>query len=241
MNVILPVDLSRNLPIVLVFILSLTFPIEDDLCSDERQSLFTDPWQQFPQGRATWPDVQSAEHGYMKLATKRKILRVRQTIYEDPGNPFADESETEEVLSHPWFEYEKPPPPSPAVEEKSVPESDLFGKGVNHGGVGPLDYPLQTNAFIANRKLDAYPSPYRDGSSTIRAHRRSQSVAVPASSLSDDYGKYIAPRTFWRKASVPMNRPTQHGSSANETARDTHFYGFYDDIMQEYKSGDSRL
>lgn len=154
--------------------------------------LFTDPWQ-FPQGRATWPDVQSPEHGYMKLAGRKRILRIRQTIYEDPGNPFADEIDWE---------------------------------GLSPGSIAPAYKPLPPPHPILS---------HHAGPSVIRTHRRSKSVAVPLTGPSVGMHEYIAPRTLWRKASVPTTQLPQQLESVRENERDTKFYGFYDDILQDYR------
>lgn len=59
-------------------------------------SIVIDPWQ--PSGRSTWPDsANDIEHGYMKLPGRRKMTKIRQIIYEDPGNPFQDELDAERV------------------------------------------------------------------------------------------------------------------------------------------------
>lgn len=175
--------------------------------SDE-SSMFIDPFQ-FPQGRSTWPDVQSAEHGYMKLPVKKKILRVRDTIYDDPGNPFANEMDDHRVSPLSSVRDEKPLPPIPAMKNKLNP--DPFD-------INPFDDP----AFS------------RRSGNTHRHHRRSKSVALPPPDSSEDYGKYVAPRDYWRKASVPSIQLTRPSDASGQDWRDTKFQDFYEELMQDY-------
>ena len=204
--------------------------VHEDEDEDEEEAedigMFTNPWD-FPQGRATWPDVQSPEHGFVKLHSKRKLMRLRQTIYEDPGNPFADELESvdEEGIQQ---SDAGPLPPSPgaridANEKDSTKEDEalrlLMEKSLSFGN--------HSNATVT-RGQDVVP--------TSRIHHRSMSLAVPSTRRSEDTDEYVSPRRFWRQDSMPTaHLPQQHQDVAKQEARDTKFYGFYDDIMRDYK------
>jgi hypothetical protein len=195
--------------------------------------MFVDPWQ-FPQGRATWPDVPTAGQKYMKLPPNRKkILRIRETIYEDPGNPFGGESESERVSPGSLAPNQKPPPPPRPIAEESS------------GGIDPFDInPFDDGAFSRepttpkNSEADFWAS---DSANSLRMNRRSKSVAVPLPNPSEEFGEYIAPRTYWRQGSAPTSRWSQPIRSSDESWRDTKFYGFYDDIIQDYGGSKSKL
>ena len=204
--------------------------------------LFTDPWQ-FPQGRATWPDVQSPEHVYMKLAGKRRILRVRQIIYEDPGNPFADEINPKgrslDSLA-PDHEPLSPLPPPPVPEESFSNTKPSFAT-IYDGGRSSSDSRIPMNSIVKPVGVRALTMDNQIEPSAFRAHRRSRSVAIPLPNPLVGLDEYIAPRTLWRKASVPVVQPPQPLDPIKESARDTRFYGFYDDILQDYKGTEGRL
>ena len=179
----------------------------------------------------------------MKLPTKKKILRIRQTIYEDPGNPFADELENEEVAPDSVVSDDKSLPQAPKGLEESF--ARLSADSQNPYSLGelstePLKVPADSGAV-----LDAIHAPMSRHQSTpsrasaIRAHRRSKSVAVPLSSPTDEY---VAPRRFWRPGSLSTKPMSEHGEAAKDgNIRDTTFYGFYEDIMRDYRGRDSRL
>ena len=213
---------------------TLTHPLDEGGCG------FIDPWQ-FPQGRATWPDVQSPEHRYMKLATKKKILRIRHTIYEDSGNPFADDIDSEGVspCSEP-SEY-KPLSPSPSILEEPSSGTAPSGVDVYQGGLKTYG-PLTTKNSLADPKVVRLPTPRHQGMpSAIQTHRRSQSVEVSLPTPLDDYNDYIATRTLWQNGSAQIAQLIQNEQSVKKIIRDTKFYGFYDNILQEYKRRESQL
>lgn len=201
------VVVSATSNILLQFPFSFSFRFTLTSGSDEG-SMFIDPFQ-FPQGRSTWPDVQSAEHGYMKLPIKKKILRVRDTIYDDPGNPFASEMGDDRVSPLSPVRYEKPLPPIPAMKNKVG--SDPFD-------INPFDDPA-----FAKRSAN-----------THRHHRRSKSVALPRPDSLEDDGEYVAPRSYWRKASVPSIQLTRPSDASGQDWRDTKFEDFYEELMQDY-------
>lgn len=231
--------------------------------------MFTDPWQS-SQGRSTWSDGQS-EHGYMRLANKRKLVRIRQTVYEDPGNPFADEmEEADEAPPASWFSHDKSLPPRPFRTEpgdevddvdeappdswfshsKPLPPRPCESEAEDHAS-------LRSNSEYDERRVQSVPPndpvtfadpalrlklPHQNSSAAVKVnHRRSKSVALFAPSPTDTNAEYISPRRFWRPGSVPAVQPKGPISSDGQDVRDTRFYGFYDDIMRGYKNRDSRM
>ena len=198
----------------------------------DQGSTFVDPWQ-FPQGRATWPEVPTADQKYMKLPNRKKIMRIRETIYEDPGNPFGGESEAESASPGSLAHSQKPLPPAPPIAEESS------------GGTDPFDInPFDDGAFSRapttpkNSVADLWAS---DSANNPRVNRRSKSVAVPLPNPSEAFGDYIAPRTCWRKGSVPTSRWSQPVQPSRDSWRDTKFYGFYDDLIQDYNGRNNKL
>ena len=168
-------------------------------------------------------------------------MRIRQTIYEDPGNPFADEVESEELSADTRIPVHKPLPPAPPIQEEESSRKSSLDLEAYQQGMDPRVSPTVKKS-IANPEASHTPAlPHQAESSAISAHRRSKSVAVPLSRPTGGSDEYVAPRTFWRKASVPTSRTLPHGESVRETGRDTKFYGFYDDILESYKGRESRM
>ena len=165
----------------------------------------------------------------MKLTNQRKLMRIRQTIYEDPGNPFTDEVDDGSVALEPWRQKPLPPPP----ESEDGPD-DAFWRSENAGNKphaldssSTAPWPLQRSETM---KVDM---PIRGVDQTDkRAHRRSRSVGLSPPSPTED--EYVAPRRFWRKRSVPEDELPFEVTMDRGGARDTRFYGFYDDIIQDY-------
>ena len=156
----------------------------------------------------------------MKLPTARKILRLRQTIYSDPGNPFADEVGIME------------PSPEPGTSIPALPTS-FQRPFARNGEEGAVWRPT------VSRKPDMRNRPATNKAipQVNRANRRSRSVALPAASTSKEPEEYIGPRALWRKESAPTSGPSKTGLSKTHDSRDTKFYGFYDDIMHDYSGG----
>lgn len=181
----------------------------------------------------------------MKLPTptmaKKRIRRVRKTIYEDPGNPFnvasthseSDEAEEEEYEEseeeeeddeEDYFVNDAPPPgfwgpndTSPAFsgsgrhlshrhEFDSILGSDTYQ---GHGGFDARDEPMHA------------PTPQRIGTpSVIREH----SIPVLDDSIFRRFDENLSSNG---KDAAPLN--------GNVGSRDTEYYGFYDDVLEEYR------
>ena len=145
----------------------------------------------------------------MKLPS-HKLRRVRQTVYEDPGNPFSssrEEGPSVEVRDDKW---------------RTWPVSD--------------PWPPESSGHYLRNVMAANAT---DKSTAQRTEaRRTKSVALPPSSAlvdSDDEEQYVVPRTLWRRGSE-RRQSSQRGKDM-EDKRDTRFYGFYDEIMSDYRRG----
>lgn len=150
-------------------------PVKDasaDTAQDtDLQADFVDPWQ-FPQGRHTYPE--SPEHGFMKLPN-RKMVRIRQTIYESPGNPFANDTELAEQVSR----------------------LD-FGDGSNippHGGTTQRPASLSKPANL----------PSAEGPRPFLYRRSMSVALPPSKSLLTENDEYVPARAHWRKGSMSAN------------------------------------
>jgi hypothetical protein len=174
----------------------------------------------------------------MRLAAKRRLMRIRQTIYEDPGNPFADDLEEKVVGLNVRSFSDKPLPPQPGIlEDDREPYLGPDAHSVNGSQIEP---PTPKNPIAVASSNDAFRVGRRGIPNSVRTHhRRSKSVAVPLPSPTHDSGEYISPRQFWRQGSAPAVQPLQEEEA--EDVRNTKFYGFYDDIMNSYRGRDSKL
>ena len=144
----------------------------------------------------------------MKLPN-HKLRRVRQTIYEDPGNPFTPSEE----------------------RQLSVEHGDDLWKIWQRSGSSPSE-------SSGHHLRNVMTSEEIEASSGQRAEvRRSKLIAVSPLSApvgSDDDGEqYVAPRTLWRRGSE-RRLSSQRGQETGDK-RDTRFYGFYDEIMSDYR------
>lgn len=239
-------------------------------------SMFNDPWQ--PSGRSTWPDAANGvEHEYMRLPGKRKMIKIQQTIYEDPGNPFQDELDAERMArgeavpdrdkalpeapgevsptGRSFFEFDtsyepfekhgQPEPERSRSLDKPLPcepsEVSPTAKSFRFGSIGKeSDYGSEGDAISppaghAVAKQDPIP--------TRRQYHRSMSLAVPNSPPLTD--EYVSPRRFWRREnSLPLMKGVAEEKSENAapaSARDTVFYGFYEDLMKDYDKRKSKM
>jgi hypothetical protein len=167
---------------------------------------------------------------YIRLPSQNRIRKVRETIYADPGNPFAVEEfdfslppSTTYVQntnghadnSEPWrFENPETAQTSHRMDTLSI-LSD------------PFDLVNVQNGLVSNR-----------GSwSTFQSNRRSMSVDIGFLPIlrSKDQDDTFDDESIW-----PDNIPTlqiEHPSGTiftMDSRRDTRFYDFYDDLLAEY-------
>jgi hypothetical protein len=172
----------------------------------------------------------------MKLAgPKKKLMRIRQTIYEDPGNPFEDGSDDYDRPPESFFTHTKPLPPLPSSgrdeEEQQKRHGPLCGgeDEVRSDSLPVPRTPKNSIAFGAEFGDSSLPTA-ADRKATFR---RSKSFAVPSRSAKiEDVDEYVPPRTLWRRDSAPLRH--QRTKSGGDV-RDTKFYGFYDELVDTYK------
>lgn len=166
---------------------------------------------------------------YMRLPNQR-LRRVRDTMYEDPGNPFDFES------------FEDPPLPYTAQVEDAGWETD-------DGEMWPLAGPevVQTSPRAEREIVSVFSDPFdlvnvhtdRETWSSFGSNRRLMSVDIgflPMQGMVE--GRRPSDfEPFW-----PLLVPTlhiQHPSgtlSTMDTERDTKFYDFYHDLFAEYET-----
>jgi hypothetical protein len=177
---------------------------------------------------------------YIRLPAKKRLREVRNTVYEDPGNPFnlgainppSSPPASQETLTNEhihdddqWDSWDKddPSPPSGTDSKRHSTISNPF----DHVKINPFDPAEEANRTCSRRET-LKPS---------RPNRRSMSV---------DIGFLPARRSLKRNdlTNTDQNWPgdvpllhTKHPSGTiftTESKRDTKFYGFYDDLLAEY-------
>ena len=155
----------------------------------------------------------------MKLPN-RKVIRLRQTIYEDPGNPFADEVETNQPEESAVKSNQEALPLRPPSIERTLSAEPI---SLKWSWPAPVTY---RHPSFGERTVPA----------RIQMHRRSKSVAGPTKSPIDSPEHYVAPRSLWRRDTLPTSHGSEDAGDAKSDVRDTKFYGFYDDVLQDYGS-----
>jgi hypothetical protein len=176
---------------------------------------------------------------YIRLSTQKRLRKVRNTVYDDPGNP---------------FEVEPDRPPSPLASQgtltdehtidddqwESWDEDDLTP---SHGAErrthdrlsNPFDL-VEINPFDpAEERNRTYSR--RDTLKASRPSRRSMSVDIGFMPARRSTGRNNLSGTdqYW-PGDVPLLH-TKHPSGTiftTESKRDTRFYDFYDDLLAEY-------
>lgn len=180
-----------------------------------------------PEGDAKGGDL------YMRLPQNR-LRKVRNTMYEDPGNPFTIE-EYEDRMSPPtayvnninWQTDNSETWPLPDLETvKSSPRADRDNFSV-------LSDPFDLVNDQSNRETW----------SSFESNRRSMSVDIGFLPMLSTVGQR---RSSDFELSWPLHVPTMHIEHPRgiqftmDTKRDTRFYDFYDDLLAEYETvGDS--
>jgi hypothetical protein len=167
---------------------------------------------------------------YIRLPSQNRIREVRETIYADPGNPFAAEEFDFSLLpsttyvqnaagdadnSESWrYEDPKVAQASHRVDTLSIPSD-------------PFDLVNAQNGFVSNRGTW----------STVQSNRRSMSVDIGFLPMlrTNDQDDEFDNKSIWHD-----NIPTlqiEHLSGTiftMDSRRDTRFYDFYDDLLAEY-------
>lgn len=165
----------------------------------------------------------------MFLPSHHRLRKVRETMYSDPGNPFAIES------------YIDPPLPPPEYEEDNGWETDN-----SESWPLPDTEATQASSRAEQEILSVFSDPFdlvnvhtdRETWSSFGSNRRSMSVDIGFLPM---HGLMEGRRPSDVELSWPLNAPTihvQHPSGTLFTAdakRDTKFYDFYDDILAEYE------
>lgn len=194
----------------------------------------------------------------MKLAGTKRLRKVRNTIYQDPGNPFAvdDPSLSQDQVSSSYGDYgskyngadhwksqpgyrwqdtrldvdDKHSEPSEPWDLASTRDADTDSESSRSSP--------QSVAFVFA------PTPQHATSMEPRhGDRRSMSVEISflpswIDQIADTDNVCELPPRGWRSDSLP----TLHIQPAGEIAlrdgrRDTDFYAFYDDLLAEYGIG----
>lgn len=172
-----------------------------------------------------------------------KMVRVRQTIYKDPGNPFqeASNSNNSEGRAH----QTSGPKDDDYASTVSTKASKDSSESDTEDGQGIVKTTRISQYSTPATGLDSITD--QQGSDGQRAwkpdYRRSQSVALPLtrSWLDDEDEEYIPPRAMWRQQSVAAVGPVDERYERGEDARDTKFYGFYDEVWRDYQMDENRI
>ncbi|KAK1818765.1 hypothetical protein LTR12_006815 [Friedmanniomyces endolithicus] len=193
-------------------------------------------------------DAEADSPPFMKVAAAKKLRKVRQTIYEDPGNPFdvADSTDQVPLLPIPFrpsLQKSQSELTSRIETAKSGKHRLLTGSPFADAIESPVVLSVPKSGITFVTTLHA-PTPHRQVAPALvkKAHRSVSVVAIPwdAAVGLDPEGEYVAPRAGWRRGSVPV--PVSGGGDGDVAARygeersvrDTQFYGFYDDLLPEY-------
>jgi hypothetical protein len=180
---------------------------------------------------------------YIRLPAKKRLRKVRNTVYEDPGNPFdfgaimpidrpPSTSTGQEILTDEhtndddqWDSWDEDgPEPSPGADSKMY---SRLSNPFDLVEINPFDPVEEANSTFSRR----------DTLKPSRPNRRSMSV---------DIGFMPARRSLKRNdltstdqdwpGDVPLLHTTHPSGMifTTESKRDTKFYAFYDDLLAEY-------
>jgi hypothetical protein len=167
---------------------------------------------------------------YIRLPSQNRIRKVRETIYADPGNPFAVEEFDFSLL------------PSTTYVQNAVSNTD-------NSEQWHYKDPEATQTFHRQETLSILSDPFelvnvqngvlsnRGTWSTFQSNRRSMSVDIGFLPMlrSKDQDDEFDDKSIWTD-----NIPTlqvEHPSGTiftMDSRRDTRFYDFYDDLLVEY-------
>lgn len=163
----------------------------------------------------------------MKLASSNKVVEIRQTIYEDPGNPFTEES----VPAMP-----SPPKARSGYDERAIlawddsnwsrartqSESAMIRTARDEAG-GPKD-----SFGVAKSPAVLWQQESRP--------KLGRSLSVFEMGQDSNSEEYVSPRASWRKGSIAeMQLSEAQARKVEATDRNTEFYQFYDEVLNTPK------
>jgi len=194
----------------------------------------------------------------MRLAGKKKLRKLRQTIYEDPGNPFADDEGDADVSIftmpfrpgtgqsfHTLHDTTSSDSQYTIASDRTLEQlwprafdarNLLNGSPFEDAVESPAIPPISRPSGAPNTPIHA-PIPHRQGTPTlIKQVQRSMSVTVePEEALSGDSPiRYDAHSAQLKSTSGQIQFNEGQERVQRSQYRDTKFYGFYDDILEDY-------
>lgn len=207
---------------------------------------------QIPQDRITWPKECLPKQRYMRIASRRKLIQIRDTIYDDPGNPFADEEKRHTRARALSCDKPLPLPPQMCGPEWEVLEKtdSRVSSGTRSGspdtsleviceceeGDACQAHPPAKSEGHHGRQgspVEALVSPLEaspNDAPPARFWQQKGCVVSPVESRDDG-----PPQGFWEGGSELRGPALKAPDDAKEEdVRNTKFYGFYDDLMRTY-------
>lgn len=184
--------------------------------------------------------------GYIRLSDQHKLRKVRNTVYEDPGNPFHSDAfglpiipslvDDDTNSSDAWKRWgsnstEDPPSPSRANQDMFSMLSDPFDLATGADGTPSSQDSKDSSEILENINLagTSYRETFQSSSSS---DRRSMSVDIGFFPNDHQVQGQETPPTG---QSTPQNFQSLNSKRPIENnRRDTKFYDFYDSILAEY-------
>jgi len=178
---------------------------------------------------------------YIRLSTQRKLRKVRNTVYEDPGNPFDFDafdvsyspSTSQETLTNAHtINYDQP---HHWAGNESQPSHGPESRTIHSTLSNPFDLANLQNPNTCNSQRDTIRT-------SSRYPRRSMSVDIgfiPTTRCSMERDE-LPDSDQRRTGDIPLLHTRHHPSGTIFTAeskRDSRFYDFYDDLLAEYGVG----
>ena len=151
----------------------------------------------------------------MKLAGKKKLRRVRKTMYEDPGNPFAESEHEGDIVN-----LDMPYCPMPTTSSAVVATTSEYFLLKGRPSADAIEAPLTSHPPVASSYEDHAPSPIRHDTTSPKSPTSAN--AKPAAS-----------RLLEENKDVSVARRPRQGPWQREDVRNTKFYAFYDDIFED--------
>ena len=196
---------------------------------------------------------------YMRLAGGKRLRKVRNTIYQDPGNPFAVDNpsaSSQEQFGSPWrgdvpdyngADHWKPQVGS-RFQDVPLDVSEEYSDSSE-----PWDIPSTRDAGTISEDSRNSPqsipfvyAPMPQHAKSMEPQhgdRRSLSVDIAllpswTDSMPDTDDVYELTSRDWRSDSLPsLHAQTSSEATLKANRRDAGFYAFYDDLLAEYGIG----